>query len=430
MTDLSVTIDESANNVVPSPDNTPTGTDMPSLRSRLTKMYKNTDSKSILARRKKSSHTMKVNHLPTVDELLSQLDELQTELLKKENDIRAASEIGQLLLGVNEEMTTKASNLEVQLEEKKTTELSSIQAQFREHQVSHKRFVAMLEDEEKLNEAQAHEIAELQQQLATIQAKHETVTRNASNSVLSTQTEIDLAMNELKESKSSKAKLEHQLAELTNKLKREHESLLSATEELTEARKELLRLKKIEQKCEGLEAELSREKKELNQLRDIQWENRQLATTCRELTMQLEAIQKLQEEDAKNYRSATAKVEALRATLHEMKAAEHHSKSPKINEKGEKFLSLAEELFDSVPDEKSGEIQKELENSKKTTQSAKPVLEKVEREGEGKEVVLNKDNLGGKENMTEEEKKERDAKFEFFALTTLAIKINSGEMME
>jgi len=146
--------------------------------------------------------------------------------------------------------------------------------------------------------------------------------------------------------------------------------------------------------------------------------------------MQLEAIQKLQEEDAKNYRSATAKVEALRATLHEMKAAEHHSKSPKINEKGEKFLSLAEELFDSVPDEKSGEIQKELENSKKTTQSAKPVLEKVEREGEGKEVVLNKDNLGGKENMTEEEKKERDAKFEFFALTTLAIKINSGEMME
>jgi len=32
--------------------------------------------------------------------------------------------------------------------------------------------------------------------------------------------------------------------------------------------------------------------------------------------------------------------------------------------------------------------------------------------------------------MTDEEKKERDAMYEFFALTTLAVKINSGEMME
>jgi len=171
-------------------------------------------------------------------------------------------------------------------------------------------------------------------------------------------------------------------------------------------------------------------KKELNQLRDIQWENKQLATSCRELTVQLENIQKLQEEDAKSYQKATAKIEALRATLHEMKAAEHHSKSPKMNEKGEKFLSLAEELFDTVPDEKAGEIQKEVEASKKATQLAKPVLEKAEKAGEGKEVSLNKDGLGGKENMTEEEKKDRDAKYEFFALTTLAIKINSGEMME
>jgi len=167
-------------------------------------------------------------------------------------------------------------------------------------------------------------------------------------------------------------------------------------------------------------------------LRDIQWENKQLTNTCRVLTGQLESIQKLQEEDAKAYRSATAKVEALRATLHEMKAAEHHSKSPKT-EKGEKFLSLAEELFETVHEEKEAndqQIQKEVENSKKTTQSAKPVLEKAEREGDGKEVLLSKDGLGGKENMTEEEKKDRDAKYEFFALTTLAIKINSGEMME
>jgi len=240
---LVVTIDESLNTNVPTPDTSPTGTDMPSLRSRLTKMYKNTESKLSLARRKKSTPPMKVNHLPTVEELLAQMDELQTELLKKDSDLRAASEIGMLLSGVNEEVSTKASNLEVLLEEK-SAELSSVQAQFREHQVSHKRFVAMLEDEEKLNESQTHEIAELQQQLATVQAKHEAVSRNASNSVLSTQTEIDLAQNELKESKATKAKLEHQVAELTNKLKREQQSLFTATDELTESRKELQRLKK------------------------------------------------------------------------------------------------------------------------------------------------------------------------------------------
>jgi len=140
----------------------------------------------------------------------------------------------------------------------------------------------------------------------------------------------------------------------------------------------------------GLRLNYQGKKKELNQLRDIQWENRQLATTCRELTMQLEAIQKLQEEDAKNYRSATAKVEALRATLHEMKAAEHHSKSPKINEKGEKFLSLAEELFDSVPDEKSGEIQKELENSKKRLKVQNLSLKKLKEREKEKRLFLTK----------------------------------------
>jgi len=424
---LVVTIDESTNQTVSSssPDSTPTGTDTPTLRSKLARVFKNTDQKSVFARRKKSSHTMKVNHLPTIEELLSQLDEMQTELLKKENDVRAAAEIGSALLGVNEELHAKSSNLEVLLEEK-TSELSVVQAQFREHQVSHKRFMAMLEEEEKTNEAQAHEITELQQQLATIQAKHETMTRNTSNSIISTQTEIDLAMTELKEHKASKAKLEHQLTEMKNNLKREQQNSLAATEELTEAKKELVRLKKFEQKCDSLEAELSKEKKELNNLKDIQWENKTLATTCRELTSQLEAIQKIQEEDAKNYRSATAKIDELRKTLVDMKNSDHPSKSNKSNEKNEKFLSLAEELLDTVPEEKSGEIQKELDNSKKTKQNNMSVIEK----NEGKEVTLSKDNLGGKENMTEEEKKERDAKFEFFALTTLAIKINSGEMME
>jgi hypothetical protein len=428
---LAISIDEAKNSVAPTQESKESnGTDVPSIRKRLGNLYSNHESK--FSRRKKSS-TMKVNHLPTVDELLSQMDELQLELMRKDNDLKLASEIGTLLLEKNDEMTNRVTSLELELENK-TTELSSSQAQFREHQLNHKRYVAMLEDQEKLNEAQGQEIRGLQHQLTQAQAKQDAVTRAQSNSVLVSQTEMEVSQTELKESKALAAKLDHQIVELKNILKREQQTAFTLQDELTEARKENQKLRKIEQKCDQLENELTRERKEISELRDIQWENKQLTQTCRELTITLENLHKMHEQESKNYQRAQEKVEALKDHLNKIKV-EQNSKAP--NKQAEKdkdqFISLAEELVETVHEEKEGmdaQLAKEVESGRKKVESAKPVIEKAEKDGDGKEIVLNKDGLGGKENMTDEEKKERDAMYEFFALTTLAVKINSGEMME
>lgn len=250
--------------------------------------------------------------MPSVEDLLQELDNLYGQLIKKDEDLKIAGTIGQALLERNEEAASRIAELEraAELHDKEAEQLKALQRQeerkckryqnlLHEHE---KRYEDMVEDNKRLRELWEQEKAKSQRDAASLNTAEEAA-----------ETRVGQLKQTITELNTRITRLQEENGVLVQSLKRDQEKLFSATEELEEARR-LLAQSRAETAA-ALARIPTQEDSSTEELDRMQEVNKQLTGSLKELQATVDRMREKQEEDARQLAAAKDKIETLQAAL-------------------------------------------------------------------------------------------------------------------
>lgn len=250
--------------------------------------------------------------MPSVEDLLQELDNLYEQLLKKDEDLKLAGTIGQALLERNEEAMARIAELEKQAElhEKEVEQLRALQ---RQEERKCKRYQSLLQEHEKRYE----DLVEDNRRLRELWEQEKAKSQRDAASLSTAEEEAEARINQLRQTVSELnaqiSRLQEENAVLVQSLKRDQEQLFRVTAELEDTKRAL---EEAKADAAAARAKIPKEDTQTSaELKELQWQNQQLTRSLNELKATIDRMKEKQEEDARQLAAARQEIEKLEAAL-------------------------------------------------------------------------------------------------------------------